>query len=450
MKASLEVPARACTALLLASLIAACGGDDGATTLPSPVSEGSIAGHGASESALGTTPIVAAQTAQCVPKPELVEKAERFRAQNANTPKKGQSWRELLLFFGVEHTDNAEFPAEPVTVETLRIREGRWSGWRQFRVEAERLIACGWTPGVQNVVAEVEEETTPKPQQAPPEEPPQAPPEEAPPAAAEEPYSAPSFCPGATQTVTEGEGSIVDNGVVDGDRCATAADTGGTADLTIAVMDDDMAYIDFRKRTAGGQWTTKQSGNVEVNLHCQVWYDKITGGGGSWLGVTRTQFDNGFCGNHGSDGSMVWMFIPWIRNNPDYNPGQPGSRYLPGNYPAVDCSNIINLSNADAMVQQYQTSETDMRTSDIRRLCRTWGGGTMQWTMTLSKAIDFDGANLAFFNYGQGKSLSVMPGEARQWNIDSEPTCFSINGKNTAIRAEQIVVNMDLDPCPSP
>ena len=188
------------TVLTLAVVIAAAGcnaAGDSPSAIPLPAAHPNA---GRSEG-WEPVPIVAAQLAQCVPSQSLIEQAERFRAQNANTPKKGQSWRELLLFFGVEHTDNAEFPAEPVTVDQMMAREGRWSGWQPFRVEVERLLGCGWTPGVQAVEAP---EPTPEPQQAPP------PPAEPEPAkAASEPETAQA--PGtvtyepAGATVQEGE-----------------------------------------------------------------------------------------------------------------------------------------------------------------------------------------------------------------------------------------------------
>ena len=180
--------------------IVASGCDPGGSSpaaIPLPEAHEAVRPEGGVEA----IPIVAAQEVRCEPDSALVDRAERFRAQNANTPKKGQSWRELLLFFGVDHADNAEFPAAPVTVETLVEREGRWSGWRPFRLEAERLMACGWTPGVQTVVAEVEEETTPKPQQAPAEEPQQPEPEEEPQQAEPQQSSAPtSYLAWVTQT----------------------------------------------------------------------------------------------------------------------------------------------------------------------------------------------------------------------------------------------------------
>ena len=90
--------------------------------------------------------MAAAPPSACIPNPGLVDRAERFRAMNDRPPGYAKNWRETLLFFGVDHADNALMPVEPVTVATLRQRELRWQGWRPFRVEAERLLSCGWTP----------------------------------------------------------------------------------------------------------------------------------------------------------------------------------------------------------------------------------------------------------------------------------------------------------------
>ena len=79
----------------------------------------------------------------CRPDPALVARAERFRKLNHRPPNYARNWRQVLVFFGERDDDDLE----PLTVAVLREREGRWGGWRPFRVEVERLLACGWTPG---------------------------------------------------------------------------------------------------------------------------------------------------------------------------------------------------------------------------------------------------------------------------------------------------------------
>ena len=159
------------TVLTLAVVIAAAGcnaAGDSPSAIPLPAAHPNA---GRSEG-WEPVPIVAAQLAQCVPSQSLIEKAERFRALNDKPPGYGRSWRQILLFFGVDHAYNGTDPVSVVTVEEMVAREGRWSGWQPFRVEVERLLACGWTPGVQAVEApeptpEPEPEPTPEPEPQP-------------------------------------------------------------------------------------------------------------------------------------------------------------------------------------------------------------------------------------------------------------------------------------------
>ena len=161
-------------AVVMALTMWGCGGDDmnplaptesaavGSALGPPVASTGEPgATHGMGEVGAGPLrhlPSLSDAPAACTPDPALVDRAERFRAMNDRPPGYAKNWRETLLFFGVDHADNALRPVEPVTVATLRVREGRWSGWRPFRVEAERLLACGWTPPSTTTV------TTPEPE----------------------------------------------------------------------------------------------------------------------------------------------------------------------------------------------------------------------------------------------------------------------------------------------
>ena len=116
--------------------------------------------------------------AACSPNEKLLTKAERYRALNHRPPGYGRSWRQVLLFFGVDHEYNGTDPVKPVTLALMDERVGRWSGWKQFRDEVARLLDCGWTPGVQDTSQpETEQPETqqpqtqqPKPQQAEPQQ----------------------------------------------------------------------------------------------------------------------------------------------------------------------------------------------------------------------------------------------------------------------------------------
>ena len=178
--------------MFAATLVAACGNDQGPVTAPVADWEAPAA---------SAPPTTAAQETQCVPRQSLVDKAETFRAQNHRPPGYGRSWRQILLFFGVESDYNTTDPVEPVTVEQLVTREGRWSGWREFRVEAERLLACGWTPG--GLTTGPVEEGTAEPQQ---EEPQQEEPQQEEPLQAE-PQQAPSC--NLTQATSEAKGAFI-------------------------------------------------------------------------------------------------------------------------------------------------------------------------------------------------------------------------------------------------
>ena len=107
--------------------------------------------------------------AACSPNQAIVDQAEQYRALNHKPPGYGRSWRQVLLFLGVDHEYNSTDPVKPVTLAEMDARVGRWSGWKQFRDEVARLLACGWTPGVQAV--EVPEPTPePQPLQAEPQQ----------------------------------------------------------------------------------------------------------------------------------------------------------------------------------------------------------------------------------------------------------------------------------------
>ena len=111
--------------------------------------------------------------AACSPNEKLLTKAERYRALNHRPPGYGRSWRQVLLFFGVDHEYNGTDPVKPVTLALMDERVGRWSGWKQFRDEVARLLDCGWTPGVQDTSqpeTEQPETQQPEPQQAEPQQ----------------------------------------------------------------------------------------------------------------------------------------------------------------------------------------------------------------------------------------------------------------------------------------
>ena len=116
--------------------------------------------------------------ADCSPNEAILARAERYRALNDKPPGYGRSWRQVLLFLGVDHQYNGTDPVKPVTLALMDARVGRWSGWKQFRDEVARLLDCGWTPGVQDTSQpETEQPETqqpetqqPKPQQAEPQQ----------------------------------------------------------------------------------------------------------------------------------------------------------------------------------------------------------------------------------------------------------------------------------------
>ena len=92
----------------------------------------------------------------CKPKQALIDRAERYRALNDRPPGYARNWREVLAYFGVRDD------VPPVTREQLVTRVGRWSGWRPFLVEFDRLEACGWEPPTTGPTPE-EDTTTPVP-----------------------------------------------------------------------------------------------------------------------------------------------------------------------------------------------------------------------------------------------------------------------------------------------
>ena len=116
--------------------------------------------------------------ADCSPNEAILARAERYRALNDKPPGYGRSWRQVLLFLGVDHQYNGTDPVKPVTLALMDARVGRWSGWKQFRDEVARLLDCGWSPGVQDTSQpETEQPETqqpetqqPKPQQAEPQQ----------------------------------------------------------------------------------------------------------------------------------------------------------------------------------------------------------------------------------------------------------------------------------------
>ncbi len=116
--------------------------------------------------------------ADCSPNEAILARAERYRALNDKPPGYGRSWRQVLLFLGVDHEYNGTDPVKPVTLAQMDERVGRWSGWKQFRDEVARLLDCGWSPGVQDTSQpETEQPETqqpetqqPKPQQAEPQQ----------------------------------------------------------------------------------------------------------------------------------------------------------------------------------------------------------------------------------------------------------------------------------------
>ena len=108
--------------------------------------------------------------AACSPKQAILDQAEQYRALNHKPPGYGRSWRQVLLFLGVDHEYNSTDPVKQVTLADMDARVGRWSGWKPFRDEVARLLDCGWTPGVQAVeVPEPTPEPEPQPLQAEPQ-----------------------------------------------------------------------------------------------------------------------------------------------------------------------------------------------------------------------------------------------------------------------------------------
>ena len=134
--------------------------------------------------------------AACSPKQAILDKAEQYRALNHKPPGYGRSWRQVLLFLGVDHEYNSTDPVKPVTLAEMDARVGRWSGWKQFRDEVARLLACGWTPDVQTAEPEPEPEEAPQPLQPEPQQEDTPEPQQAPGTVTYEPADA---------TVVEGE-----------------------------------------------------------------------------------------------------------------------------------------------------------------------------------------------------------------------------------------------------
>ena len=108
--------------------------------------------------------------AACSPNQAILDQAEQYRALNHKPPGYGRSWRQVLLFLGVDHEYNSTDPVKPVTLAEMDARVGRWGGWKQFRDEVARLLACGWTPGVQTAEPEPEPEEAPQPLQPEPQQ----------------------------------------------------------------------------------------------------------------------------------------------------------------------------------------------------------------------------------------------------------------------------------------
>ena len=109
-------------------------------------------------------------SAACSPNEAIVAQAERYRALNHRPPGYGRSWRQVLLFLGVDHEYNDTDPVEPVTLAEMDARVRRWGGWLQFRDEVSRLLDCGWTPGVQvTAQRETQRPETQQPKQEQPE-----------------------------------------------------------------------------------------------------------------------------------------------------------------------------------------------------------------------------------------------------------------------------------------
>ena len=106
--------------------------------------------------------------ADCSPNEAILARAERYRALNDKPPGYGRSWRQVLLFLGVDHEYNGTDPVKPVTLALMDERVGRWSGWKQFRDEVARLLDCGWSPGVQDTSQPETEQ--PETQQAEPQQ----------------------------------------------------------------------------------------------------------------------------------------------------------------------------------------------------------------------------------------------------------------------------------------
>ena len=108
--------------------------------------------------------------AACSPNQAILDQAEQYRALNHKPPGYGRSWRQVLLFLGVDHEYNSTDPVKPVTLADMDARVGRWGGWKPFRDEVARLLACGWTPGVQTAEPEPEPEEAPQPLQPEPQQ----------------------------------------------------------------------------------------------------------------------------------------------------------------------------------------------------------------------------------------------------------------------------------------
>ena len=109
----------------------------------------------------------AAPPSACIPAQNIIDAAERNRQANDRPPGYGRSWKELLVFFGVDWPGH-----DPVTLAEMDARVGRWSGWKPFRDEVARLLDCGWTPGGGS---SQQDEDSPEPQQEDTPEPAQSP-----------------------------------------------------------------------------------------------------------------------------------------------------------------------------------------------------------------------------------------------------------------------------------
>ena len=169
---------------LVLSVSYGCGDD---SQEHNPLAPSALAPSSMQSAALGTDPPAGAGTASsstawaglggqvrgaappsaCIPAQNIIDAAERNRQANDRPPGYGRSWKELLVFFGVDWPGH-----DPVTLEEMNARVGRWAGWRPFRDEVARLLDCGWVvPGSTTTIeVEPEPEDPPAPAQEEPEE----------------------------------------------------------------------------------------------------------------------------------------------------------------------------------------------------------------------------------------------------------------------------------------